>query len=91
MSVEHQISLTGAATSGANQMASRSGGARPAHRLIAQAPASMLVVLFIREPRIEETGAGKAGGAPRDTARELRSNLRDVFTGERSLRRLQRD
>lgn len=47
--------------------------------------ASMLVVLFIREPGVEVTGAGKAGGALRDSARELASNLRDVFTGERSL------
>jgi Na+/melibiose symporter-like transporter len=52
---------------------------------LAMFAASMLVVLFIREPRVEETGAGKGGGALGDSARELASNLRDVFTGERSL------
>jgi maltose/moltooligosaccharide transporter len=47
--------------------------------------ASMLVVLFVREPVIaEEPGAGKKG-ALGDSARELLANLRDVFAKEKSL------
>ena len=55
--------------------------------------ACLLVVLFIREPPIDEPGVVGAAGAPGGakslsfgaSARELAANLKDVFTGERSL------
>lgn len=55
--------------------------------------ASMLVVLFIRDPQTPDSqgavgapGAGEGGRASlADSFRELRGNLKDVFSGEKSL------
>jgi maltose/moltooligosaccharide transporter len=47
--------------------------------------ASLLVVLFVREPRISEPPSGTRRTALGDSFRELRGNLRDVFAGEKSL------
>jgi maltose/moltooligosaccharide transporter len=51
--------------------------------------ACLLVVVFIREPAVVETSEEKAGGAKplsfAASAKELVGNLKDVFTGERSL------
>jgi len=51
--------------------------------------ACLLVVVFIREPAVVETSGEQAGGAKSlsfaASARELWGNLKDVFTGEKSL------
>jgi maltose/moltooligosaccharide transporter len=52
--------------------------------------ACLLVVLFIREPPVAETALADAAGPVKAlsfgaSARELGANLKDVFTGERSL------
>jgi maltose/moltooligosaccharide transporter len=46
--------------------------------------ASIVVVIFVREPEPEPLSAKKATPF-RDTWRELAANLKDVFTGEKSL------
>jgi Na+/melibiose symporter-like transporter len=55
---------------------------------LAMFAASLLVVLFIREPSVKDVvqpGADTTGRPLGDSFRELASNLRDVFGGERSL------
>jgi maltose/moltooligosaccharide transporter len=47
--------------------------------------ASMLVVAFVREPQLAETSAGGGRVSLGDSFRGLRANLKDVFTGEKSL------
>ena len=47
--------------------------------------ASMMVVLFIREPRFVETEGERRRTTLGDSFRELRGNLKDVFAGEKSL------
>ena len=47
--------------------------------------ASLLVVLFVREPRVSEPPSGGRRTALADSFRELRGNLKDVFAGEKSL------
>ena len=51
--------------------------------------ACLLVVVFIREPAVVETAGEPAGGAKplsfAASAKELAGNLKDVFTGEKSL------
>ncbi len=52
---------------------------------LAMLGACALVVIFVREPPLPEAASTEPGVAFGDSARELVSNLKDVFVGEKSL------
>jgi maltose/moltooligosaccharide transporter len=52
---------------------------------LAMLVACLLVVLLVREPALDPAAAGKKSAPVRDAFRELGANMKDVFTGEKSL------